>query len=205
MTVTGVIQAGGKSTRMGGRPKALIELGGKRIIERIVKVLSALLPDLLIVTNTPELYAFLGLPMVPDVFPDHGSLGGIYSGLRAAKGDAFTVACDMPFLHPEVVRLVVSHAGTADVVIPKVGDQHETMHALYSKACLPHMEALLTAKRFKIVGFFEKVRVCEISEAEVARYRDPAICFMNVNSPEELTRARAILAQLERTEARTLE
>lgn len=204
MTVTGVIQAGGKSTRMGGHSKALIELGGKRIIERIVESLSALLPDLLIVTNTPELYAFLGLSMVPDVFPEHGSLGGIYSGLRAAKGDAFTVACDMPFLHPEVIRLVVSRAGTADVVIPKVGDQYETMHALYGKACLPHMETLLAAKRFKIVGFFEKVRVCEISEAEVARYRDPAICFMNVNTPEELARAREILAQLERTEARTL-
>lgn len=197
MSVTGVIQAGGKSTRMGGQPKALIELGGKRIIERIVEVLSTALPDLLIVTNTPDLYAFLGLPMVPDVFPDHGSLGGIYSGLRAAKGDAFTVACDMPFLHPEVVRLVVSRAGSADVVIPKVGDQLETMHALYGKACLPHMEALLRARRFKIVGFFDKVRVLEIPEADVARHRDPATCFMNVNTPEELVRARELLARLE--------
>jgi molybdopterin-guanine dinucleotide biosynthesis protein A len=196
MTVTGVIQAGGKSTRMGGLPKALIQLGGKPIIERIVDVLGQVLPDLLIVTNTPDLYAYLGLPMVPDVFPDHGSLGGIYSGLKAARGDAFTVACDMPFLHPEVVRLVASRAGVADVVIPKGGDQLETLHALYAKACLPHMEALLAAKRFKIVGFFDRVRVCEIPEAEVARYRDPAICFMNVNTPEELARAREILTQL---------
>jgi len=199
MTVTGVIQAGGKSTRMGGHPKALIELGGKLIIERIVETLSALLPDLLIVTNTPDLYTFLGLPMVPDVFLDHGSLGGIYSGLRAARGDvAFTVACDMPFLHPEVVRLVVSRAGEADVVIPKVGEQYETLHACYAKACLPHMEALLLAKQFKIVGFFDKVRVREISADDVARYRDPEICFMNVNSPEELTRSREILSRLEK-------
>lgn len=197
MTVTGVIQAGGKSTRMGGKPKALIELGGKPIIERIVEVLSQILPDLLIVTNTPELYASLGLSMVPDVFPDHGSLGGIYSGLKAAKGDAFTVACDMPFLRPEVVRLVVSRAGTADVVIPRVGDQLETLHALYGKACLPHMEALLAAKRFKILGFFDQVRVLEIPEHEVACYRDPRICFMNVNTPEELTRATELLALLE--------
>ena len=201
MTVTGVIQAGGKSRRMGGLPKALVELGGRRIIERIVDVLGTVLSDLLIVTDTPDLYAFLGLPMVPDVFPDHGSLGGIYSGLRAAAGDAFTVACDMPFLHPQVVRLVVSHAGAADVVIPRVGEQLETMHALYSKACLPHMEALLAARQFKIVGFFPEVRVREIPEAEVARYRDPAVCFMNVNTPEELARAGRLLARLERTEA----
>ncbi|MEK7879806.1 MAG: molybdenum cofactor guanylyltransferase [candidate division NC10 bacterium] len=198
MTITGVIQAGGKSTRMGGNPKALIELGGKRIIERVVEALSSVLSDLLIVTGTPDLYAFLGLPMVPDVFPDHGSLGGIYSGLRAARGDAaFTVACDMPFLHPEVVRLVVSRAGEADVVIPRVGEQYETLCACYAKACLPHVETLLLAKRFKIVGFFDKVRVREIPADDVARYRDPEICFMNVNTPEELTRSREILAQLE--------
>jgi len=197
MSITGVIQAGGKSIRMGGRPKALIELGGKRIIQRIVEVLRLVLPDLLIVTNTPDLYAFLGLPMIPDFLPDHGSLGGIYSGLRAAPGDTFTVACDMPFLHPEAVRLVVSRAGTADVVIPRVGDQLETMHALYGKACLPHMEALLAAKQFKIVRFFDQIRVCEVPEAEVARFRDPEVCFMNVNTPEELERAGQILAQLE--------
>ncbi len=194
MTVTGVIQAGGRSTRMGGEPKALMDLGGKRIIGRIVDVLGSVLSDLLIVTNTPELYTFLGLPMVPDVFPDHGSLGGIYSGLKAANGEAaFTVACDMPFLKPEVVKLVVSRAGEADVVIPKVGNQHETLHALYAKTCLPHMEAVLQAKRFKVVGFFPHVKVLEIPEAEIARIADPSICFMNVNTPDELARARAIL------------
>lgn len=194
MAVTGVIQAGGKSTRMGGEPKALVELGGKRIIERAVDVLGSVLSDLLIVTNTPELYAFLGLPMVPDVFPDHGSLGGIYSGLKAAKGDgAFTVACDMPFLKAEVVRLIVSHAGEADVVIPKVGDQYETLHALYAKACLSHMEAALQAKRFKVIGFFPQVKVLEIAESEVARLADPHLCFMNVNTPDELARARSLL------------
>ena len=179
---------------MGGEPKALMELGGKLIIERIVEVLRSVLSDLLIVTNTPELYAFLGLPMVPDVFPDHGSLGGIYTGLRAAKGEAaFTVACDMPFLKPEVVRLVVSRAGEADVVIPRVGGQYETLHALYAKRCLPHMEEMLRAKRFKVIGFFPKVKVLEISEAEVARLADPAVCFMNVNTPDELSRARALV------------
>lgn len=193
MTVTGVIQAGGRSTRMGGESKALLEVGGRRIIERIVDVVGSVISDLLIVTNTPERYAFLGLPMVPDVFPDHGSLGGLYTGLRAAKGDAaFMVACDMPFLLPEVVRLVVSRAGEADVVIPTVGGQYETLHALYRKSCLPHMAALLQAKRLKIVGFFPYVRVLEIPEADVARYRDPEVCFMNVNTPEELARAREL-------------
>ena len=196
MKVTGVVQAGGKSTRMGGQPKALIQLGGRSIVERVVATLTPVVDDLLVVTNTPELYAFLRLPMVADVYPDHGSLGGIYSGLRASGEIAFTVACDMPFLHPDVVRLVVDRAGEGDVVIPRVGAQLETMHAAYGKACLPPIQERLRAGRFKIVGFFDEVRVVEIGEAEVARFRDPEIAFMNVNTPDELERARALVAEL---------
>src|ERR1700756_197905 len=119
MKVSGVIQAGGRSVRMGGRPKALIEVGGRSIIERVLAALAPAVDEVLVVTNTPELYAFLGLPMVADVYPDHGSLGGIYSGLKAAAGQAaLTVACDMPFLHPEIAKLVAQRAGEGDVVIP---------------------------------------------------------------------------------------
>jgi molybdopterin-guanine dinucleotide biosynthesis protein A len=197
--ITGVIQAGGKSTRMGGQPKALLELGGRRIIDRVVEVVRAVTDETLIVTNTPELYASLGLPMVPDVFPDHGSLGGIYSGLKAAaSAAAFTVACDMPFLVPAVARLVTSRAGEADVVIPRVGTQLETLHACYGKSCLAPIEARLAAGQFKIVGFFDEVRVLEVPEADVARLRAPELVFMNVNTPEELGRARGLLAALER-------
>jgi molybdopterin-guanine dinucleotide biosynthesis protein A len=195
--VTGVIQAGGKSTRMGGQPKALLELGGRRIIERVLDAVAPVVDDVLIVTNTPALYAFLDVPMVPDAYPDHGSLGGIFSGLAAASGEAaFTVACDMPFLHPPVARLVIGRAGQADIVIPRVGEQLETMHALYAKACLPHIEAKLKAGQFKIVGFFGGVSVVEIPEGDVARLRAPDVVFMNVNTPEELERARALAAEL---------
>jgi molybdenum cofactor guanylyltransferase len=198
MKVSGVIQAGGRSVRMGGRPKALIEVGGRSIIERVLAALAPAVDEVLVVTNTPELYAFLGLPMVGDVYPDHGSLGGIYSGLKAAAGQAaLTVACDMPFLHPEIVKLVAERAGEGDVVIPRVGRQLETMHAAYGKACLPHIEARLEAGRLKIVDFFDKVRVVEIAEANVARFRDPQIAFMNVNAPDELERARALAAELD--------
>ena len=194
VAITGVIQAGGKSTRMGGAPKALLELGGRRIIERVLDVLRGVADPVLLVTNTPELYHFLGLPMIPDVFPDGGSLG-IYSGLHAATGDvAFTVACDMPFISPAVARLVTARAPEADVVVPRVGEQWETLHACYAKACLGPMERRLREGRLKITGFFDEVRVLAIPEAEIARLADPARVFMNVNTPEELARARALVA-----------
>lgn len=183
---------------MGGQPKALLELGGKRIIERVVDVVGGVLDDLLIVTNTPERYAFLDLPMVADAFPDGGALGGLYTGLRAAGGDAaFTVACDMPFLHPSIVRMVVERAGEGDVVIPRTGGQLETMHAVYGKRCLAPMEARLRAGRLKIVGFFPDVRVVEIDAAALGEHRAPEIAFMNVNTPEELAQARAIAAEID--------
>jgi molybdopterin-guanine dinucleotide biosynthesis protein A len=174
----------------------LLDLGGRRIIERVVEALAAVLPDLMLVTNTPDDYAFLGLRMVPDVHPGAGSLGGIYSGLRAVPGDAaFTVACDMPFLRPDVIRLVVGRAAEADVVIPRVGEQLETLHAVYGKRCLPAMAARIAAGRLKITGFFDAVRVLEVPEADVARLADPAVVFMNVNTPDELARARALAAE----------
>ncbi len=195
MKITGVIQAGGKSTRMGGQPKALMELGGRRIIDRVVEVMAAVTDDLLVVTNTPELYASLGIPMVPDVFPDGGSLGGIYSGLRAAAGGAaFTVACDMPFLMPAVAKLVIARAEEADVVIPRAGAQLEPLHACYAKSCLGPMESRLGTGRLKIVGFFEDVRVLVIPEEDVARLSPPDVVFMNVNTPAELERARILAA-----------
>src|SRR5215470_884597 len=171
MRVTGVIQAGGRSTRMGGEPKALMSLGGRSIIERVLGVVERVVDEVLVVTNTPDLYAFLRLPMVPDAYPDGGSLGGIFTGLKAAPGDAaFTVACDMPFLDPAVARLVVARAGEGDVVIPRVGDVFETLHAVYGKACLAPMEERLRAGRLKIVGFFDRVRVVEIAASEIAAW-----------------------------------
>ena len=192
-SITGVIQAGGKSTRMGGEPKALLELGGRRIIERVLDVLRAVADPVLLVTNTPELYRFLGLPMIPDAFPEGGSLGGIFTGLRAAPGDiAFTVACDMPFVSAAVAGLVTARAPEADVVAPRVGGQWETLHACYGKACLDPMERRLREGRLKITGFFDEVRVLAIPEEEIARLADPFRVFMNVNTPEELARARAL-------------
>src|SRR5262245_58861904 len=183
---------------MGGQPKALMELGGRRIIDRVVDVMRAVTDDLLIVTNTPELFASLGLPMVPDVFPDHGSLGGIYSGLRAASGDAmFTVACDMPFLNPEVVRLVIDRAPLADVVVPLTGGRPETLHACYAKSCLQPIEARLKSGRLKVAGLLDELRVLAIAEEEVARFGRPDIIFMNVNTPDELAHAREILAAVD--------
>jgi molybdenum cofactor guanylyltransferase len=191
--VSGVILAGGKSRRMGGSPKALLPFGGRPLIEHIAETLRSVLPGCLVVTNTPELYRFLGLPMVGDVFPEGGSLGGIYSGLRAASGDAaLCVACDMPFLSAPLVAYLAGRAAEADVVIPDAGGELQTLHAVYGKSCLPAMERRLQAGQLRIVGFFDDVRVVRVPADTIERFVDPHIAFMNLNTPEDLARARAL-------------
>ncbi len=191
--VSGVILAGGKSRRMGGSPKALLPFGGRPLIEHIAETLQSSLSDCLVVTNTPDLYARLGLPMVGDVFPEGGSLGGIYSGLRAAPGDAaLCVACDMPFLSAPLVAYLAGRAAEADVVIPDAAGELQPLHAVYGKACLPAMERRLRAGQLKVVGFFDEVSVVRVPAATVERFADPSVAFMNLNTPEDLALARAL-------------
>jgi molybdopterin-guanine dinucleotide biosynthesis protein A len=194
--VTGVILAGGQSRRMGGSPKALLPFGGQPLIRHIAETLAGILSDGLIVTNTPDQYAFLGWPMVGDLVPTGGSLGGIYTGVTAAPGDAaLCVACDMPFLSGPLLAYLAGRAGEADVVIPEAAGELQTLHAVYGKACLPAMARRLAAGQLKITGFFDEVRVARVPAETVARFADPELAFMNLNTPEDLARARVLWAR----------
>jgi molybdopterin-guanine dinucleotide biosynthesis protein A len=191
--VSGVILAGGKSRRMGGSPKALLPFGGRPLVQHIAETLRSVLSECLVVTNTPNLYRFLGLPMVGDVFPEGGSLGGIYSGLLASPGDAaFCVACDMPFVSAPLVAHLAALAGEADVVIPDAGGELQTLHAVYGKGCLAPMERRLRAGELRVVGFFPEVCVLRVDADVVRRFADPARAFMNLNTPEDVVQARVL-------------
>jgi len=188
VSVSAAIMAGGKSRRM-GQDKAWIELDGEPLIERVADVLGQVADEVIVVANEPR-YASLGLRVVKDRYPDGGALGGIATGVGAATHDTVLVAaCDMPFLSADVWRMLLGHAGEADVVIPRVGGEYETLHALYTKACLPHMARALAENRLRVIAFFDQVRVLAIDEPEL-RAVDPDLrSFTNVNTPEELAEA----------------
>ena len=188
MKVSAAIMAGGKSRRM-GQDKAWILLDGEPLIRRVANVLAQVADEVFIVANEPR-YASLGLRVVADRYPDGGALGGIATGVAAATHDTVLVAaCDMPFLAPEVWRVLLDHRDDADVVIPRVAGEFETLHALYAKACVPAMERSLAAGKLRVISFFDEVRVQPIAEAEL-RIADPSLrSFTNVNTPEELANA----------------
>lgn len=191
--MTGVILAGGKSRRFGSN-KALSLFRGERLIERLVRAMRVVTRDLLIVTNTPEEYAFLGLRMVGDVIPDCGSLGGIYTGLRYMTSPrGMFVACDMPFVRPVFLQYLLDIAGEYDVVVPVTGHGYEPLCAVYAKSCLKPIEANLQTGQLKIAMFFDRVRVRTVHPEETPRF-DPRMLF-NVNTPEEYVEALKMLEE----------
>lgn len=183
--VTGVILAGGASSRMGSN-KALLPHKGGRFIESIYRELSEIFPEVVLVTNAPEQYQFLPCRKVPDLYLGMGALAGIHAGLAASSTQAvFTVACDMPHLDPALIRHIATSGTGCDLVLPVSGHGYEPLHALYGKGCLPAMEACLEKGMKRIVSILPQVKLREITAAEVALF-DPAFhSFSNINTPEE--------------------
>ena len=187
--ITGVILAGGKSSRM-GQNKALMALGGQRLVDRVVTVMRSVFDALLMVTNTPEVYAGLGVPMVQDVWPEKGSLGGIYSAIHhVGTPHCLVVACDMPFLQAAMLHYLITQMSDYDVVVPDVLGELQTLHAIYSKACLQPIERRLEMNRLRIAGFFPDVRVRTVTASELQPYDPALLAFQNLNTLEEFQAA----------------
>lgn len=183
--VTGVILAGGKSSRMGSN-KALLPYRGGRFIEAIYRQLSSLFEEVLVVTNTPEQYAFLGCRMVSDLYPDMGALAGLHAGVAHSRTPhIFAVACDMPYLNTDVIRTLVARRHRSDVVIPEGENGLEPLHAVYSRTCLPALETALHTGKRRLISFFPEVRVATVPR-DTIRFVDPDLdSFKNINTPAD--------------------
>jgi len=191
--VTGVILAGGRSRRM-GRNKALLPVGDRTLVEVIVaRLREAALDPLLLVANTPEAYAHLGLQVVSDALPSGHPLVGIYSGVLHADGPAFVCACDMPFLNPALIRSMAALAEGVDAVVPRHNGNYEPLHAVYTPACLDAIRRSIAAQG-RSTGFLTEVRIRVVEEDDLRRIDPELASFVNVNTPEEyadaLTRIR---------------
>ena len=184
--VTGVILAGGKSSRYGTN-KALAKINGIPLIENVIRVMRSLFQDLVLITNTPDEYAYLELPMYEDLIKDLGPIGGIYTALNSITNDAgFFVACDMPFLNPDLIRHLVGIRADFDVVVPEISGKMETLHALYSGRCIPAVRKLIDVHVYQTIRIFPEVSVRYLKENEIRRFDPELKSFFNVNRPEEL-------------------
>ncbi|MSM38703.1 MAG: NTP transferase domain-containing protein [Geobacter sp.] len=185
--VSGIILAGGESRRM-GRDKALLELNGSCFIESVYRVLSELFPEVIIVTNNPERYAFLSCRLVPDLYPGKGALAGIHAGLLACKNDrAFVTACDMPFLHAGLIRYLAQCAADVDAIVPRTPDGLQPLHAIYHFSSLPIVEQHLRSGDVSILKVLAAIRTLQVPAEELQRFDPDLKSFSNINTPGDFS------------------
>jgi molybdopterin-guanine dinucleotide biosynthesis protein A len=192
---TGVILSGGLSTRYDGTEKALLRVGGVRILDRIYDIYTELFEEIILVTNNPQKFLEWDLLIVTDLFPIRSSLTGIHAGLfYMTKPFAFISACDTPFLKKEVVETVIGKIESdIDIVMPETSAGFEPLCAAYSRRCLQPAQQHLEQEKLKVVKAFRKSRVKTISE-NVLRQKDPDLrSFFNINTPDDLKRAEKML------------
>ena len=187
-----IILSGGNNRRM-LHNKAFLQMGQKSIIEREIEVLSTLFSRIIVVTNTPESHEHLRVNLVFDIIPGKGPLGGIYSGLMASKDKYnFVVSCDLPFLNAGLISYMIELTEGHDIVVPRLNGLVEPLHAIYSKHCLIPIKRQLDRNELKIQSFFGEVKVRYIRESEIKKYDPKGIAFFNVNTEEDLEKARLI-------------
>jgi FdhD protein len=183
--VTGVILAGGNSTRM-GQNKALLDFRGRPLIETVYRTMAELFSEVVVVTNQPEDYPFLPCPKIPDIHVGAGSLAGIHAALSWSRTQrVFVAACDMPYLDAGLIRGLAGLLGDEAALVPASVVGLEPLHAFYAKEALPVLEHALVDGRVKIIDLMEDLGASVVPAAEVAAMAATPDSFLNINSPEE--------------------
>jgi len=186
-----IILSGGKCRRI-STEKSFIKLGSETLIETIINVLHKIFSDIIIVANHSEKYSGLAVQkVVKDIIPEKGPLGGIYTGLKISDTQYnFIIACDMPFINPFLISLLLENNEGYDIVVPAYNGFFEPLYAVYSKNCTEVILEQLKNNELKIIDIYPKLKtnvlVCDdhfFSEKT----------FFNVNTPEDLILAKNYL------------
>ncbi|MGI6037785.1 MAG: molybdenum cofactor guanylyltransferase [Limnochordia bacterium] len=184
--VTGLLLAGGRGSRLGGN-KLLLDFHGQPLIYWAAKALVQTCQRVLLVTNNPESFQFLGLPMVADIYRDCGPLGGIHAGLAAQDNPhCLVVGADMPFIDPRVLKALTNYRWGWDLVVPSHGGLPEYLHAVYSRRCLPAMEECLNQGKRRIRDMASLVKERMVPADRLTQR--PEQIFFNINTPADLER-----------------
>jgi molybdopterin-guanine dinucleotide biosynthesis protein A len=199
-----IILAGGKNTRI-ARNKAFIELPtGETILQHTINILQEIFPEIIIVTNQsqdPEFgkdaYLKFKGQVVEDLIKESGPLGGIFTGLcYSVSKHNFVVACDMPFIQPALIRLLLEKSGNYDVVIPEIDGEVEPLFAVYSKNCIPVMFEHLQKQNLKIRQVLGKLHLKKIGREEIDRLDPKHLSFFNINTQEDLRKAESLIEKV---------
>jgi molybdopterin-guanine dinucleotide biosynthesis protein A len=183
---TAIILTGGESSRF-GQNKALVEVGGEPLVRRIHRLLLNIFDRVLFIGGEPETFKGINLEVIPDRIQGIGALGGIYTGLiKTSDPWIFAVACDMPFLDNQVIKVLIENVGDEDILCPRIDKIRQPLHAVYHKSCIEKIEILKHRKDLCLPLLFENANVRFLSERYFKRVDNYKLSFVNFNTPSEL-------------------
>lgn len=199
MNATSIVLAGGASQRL-GRNKASEKVGDESLIQRVVNSLVPFSTEILVVVARnqapPPFFSTVPTRVVSDVYPGKGALGGIYTGLKySVSWHNVVVACDMPFLNSDFLAYMVEVLNSYDMAIPRIGENVEPLHAVYTRGCMSPMDDLLRQDKLAVAALLKIVKVRFITEAEIDRFDPNHVSFLNINTESDLIKAREMVKQ----------
>jgi molybdopterin-guanine dinucleotide biosynthesis protein A len=187
--MTGIILAGGRSSRM-GTPKALLPFAGEPLLLHIVRRLQALFPEVVVVGAPGQQLPPIAVRTVEDVEAYQGPVGGIYYGLRSIADEAaFVTSCDAPFASIALIRELVRLHPHHDVVVPRWEGRLQPLFAVYRTSVVAPLEQQLRSGELRPVSLFDKVKTRIVDEEEVRRFDPEGASFINLNTPAEYAAA----------------
>lgn len=199
MDIGCIVLAGGKGLRL-RRDKTLETINNRSLLQWVISHLNFFGSGIIIVIAKeqplPQFVGYPGLRVVADTYPGKGPLGGIYTGLTVS--DSFhnlVVACDMPFLNQALLRYMIQLSASFDLVVPRLGNLVEPLHAVYSKACLEPIECMLKQGNLRVTELFTLVKVRYVEAEEINRFDPKHLSLFNVNTEADLETARELLKE----------
>jgi molybdopterin-guanine dinucleotide biosynthesis protein A len=205
LEISCIVVAGGKSSRL-GHNKAKIIVGKKSLFQRVLDSIDFLNSEIIVVTSGKESFPWLtgypGHQVVSDIYPDRGPLGGILTGLTVSQSSYnIVVACDMPFLNQGLLSYMIQLAPGFDLVIPRLDDMVEPLHAIYSKNCLAPIERMIKQDNLSVYRLLSSVNVRHVNSDEIDRFDPEHLSFFNINTQADLETARELARREENINA----
>ncbi len=199
MRAGGIVLAGGRSARL-GHDKLAEVFGGRTLVEKVVECVASLVDEVVIVTAGDRTMTgfeeLSSVRVVTDLFPGKGPLVGLYTGLKESRSELnLVVAADMPFLSARLLRYMLEAADGYDVVVPRIGDKVEPLHAVYTASCLPRIETMLAEGELSVYRLIPRLMARYVDEDEVAAIDPERRSFFNINTEDDLRRARELAGQ----------
>jgi molybdopterin-guanine dinucleotide biosynthesis protein A len=200
LDISFIVLAGGKGLRL-GRDKVREIVGDRNLLQRVLSQLSSFNNDVIVVTagkkSLPQLIGYPRFRIVTDTYPGKGALGGIYTGLAASNTFYnLVVAGDMPFLNQALLRYMIQLSAGFDLVVPRLGELTEPLHAVYSKRCLAPIERLLNQGGLRVNALFNLVKVRYVETEEIDIYDPKHLGFFNINTEADLEMARQLAKEI---------